>query len=335
MRFTIKGQTVAESTHTSNRREAERILAKRKTELVTEVVLAGKKPIKLHAALDAFAKSRAHMKSGQNCEIHIRHFKSVPDTYLDKVTDTALQNVLDTKRADGYAEGTIKLSVTYFNAMIKFIDEQGYTVRKKMKPIKANTQKVRWLTKDELKRLYAELDPASGKNPAFTENRQDNFDLARLLYETGARLTEIQDMNWSQIDLKAGTVFVNRKKGSISNTINMTAVMKEIYTRRRASETGEFVFSVKQTGAKHRTNHWINAAVKRAKLDESRGSVTLHTLRHTRACHLLQAGIGLLEVKTYLGHKTIDSTMVYVHVIEDEVMKKVVRVMDMPELAEV
>jgi len=328
MRFTIKGQTVAESTHTSNRRDAERILAKRRTELVNEVVLAGKKPIKLHDGIDAFVKSRSHLPSAQGCENHIRYFKAAPNHYLDRITDDELEAVILAKRKEGYAESTLKVSVSYFNAMIKYLDDKGYTVRKKMKPIKHDSGKIVWLTTDELARLYVQLDPLLSKDPTTQAQKQENLDLVALLYETGGRLTEITKMRWSQVDFAAGTVYMRRLKGSVSNTINMTRRMREVFLRRRGLDKGEFVFDSKVQTDSNPNNRWFNGAVDRAGLDQSEGTITLHTLRHSKAVHLLKRGLGLLELKTFLGHKTIQSTMVYAHVVEDEVMKKAVRIME-------
>ena len=272
------------------------------------------------------------MASAPSCETHMRHFRKAPNHYVDRVTNDELEAVIHAKRAEGYAESTLKVSVNYFNAMLKYLDEQGYTIRKAMKPIKHDSGKFVWMTKDELKRLYAELDPTGTNETSLKDRRQDNFDLIRLLYETGCRLTEVSDMRWSQVDLAAGTVFIRRLKGSLSNTIGMTKVMREILTRRR-DIPGDFVFEAKQVTFSNPNNRWYAKAVKRAQLDESRGSITIHTLRHTRAVHLLKAGMGLLELKTYLGHRNINSTMVYAHVVEDEVMKKAVRLTDEMEEA--
>ena len=50
---------IAESTHTANLREAEMILARRKSELIQDVILDDKRISKFHAAIDAFAARRA------------------------------------------------------------------------------------------------------------------------------------------------------------------------------------------------------------------------------------------------------------------------------------
>ena len=51
--------------------------------------------------------------------------------------------------------------------------------------------------------------------------------------------------------------------------------------------------------------------VKRAGITKSR--VTLHTLRHSYATHLLEAGIPLTVLQRQLGHKKIETTLRYVH----------------------
>jgi integrase/recombinase XerD len=41
--------------------------------------------------------------------------------------------------------------------------------------------------------------------------------------------------------------------------------------------------------------------------------VSLHTLRHSYATHLLEQGVSILAIKELLGHAHIDTTMVYLH----------------------
>jgi site-specific recombinase XerD len=45
--------------------------------------------------------------------------------------------------------------------------------------------------------------------------------------------------------------------------------------------------------------------------------VSVHTLRHSFATHLLQSGVNICEVQSRLGHKNVETTMIYTHVLRD------------------
>jgi len=47
-------------------------------------------------------------------------------------------------------------------------------------------------------------------------------------------------------------------------------------------------------------------------------NITLHTLRHSIATHLLQNGMSLEQISRFLGHSSLESTQIYTHLVEQE-----------------
>lgn len=71
-----------------------------------------------------------------------------------------------------------------------------------------------------------------------------------------------------------------------------------------------------------RRHHVGDTAIQRAVRDAARAAglhkpVSVHTLRHTFATHLLLNGVDIRQIQEYLGHSKVETTMIYTHVVKE------------------
>jgi len=58
----------------------------------------------------------------------------------------------------------------------------------------------------------------------------------------------------------------------------------------------------------------IKQLARKARIKKKVGT---HTLRHSIATHLLQSGMKLEKIQEFLGHKDLDSTQIYTHLVNE------------------
>lgn len=135
-------------------------------------------------------------------------------------------------------------------------------------------------------------------------------------YLTGCRLEEILHVEWTDIDLINGVLSIRNKKDFTvkskkeRNIPLHSLLIDELRVFTRRSETLLFT---DMNGKKFRSqfiSKKFKKIIRKLKIDDD---VHFHSLRHTYATHLIQAGVNIYDVSKFLGHSSVVVTEVYAH----------------------
>jgi integrase len=193
-------------------------------------------------------------------------------------------------------------------------DWPGKVMSKKERP-KVNNQKDRFLTREEADMLLTELAHASTKL----------HDIALLSLHTGMRADEVFSLTWGHVNLANDTLKLVDTKNGENRTVYLTPGGKDVLAARNetAKEHGEdgpghLLFLDRKGNKIVAPSAAFARVVDRLGLNDgitdSRQKVTFHTLRHTYASWLVEAGVDLYTVSKLLGHKSLAMTQRYAHV---------------------
>ncbi len=172
-----------------------------------------------------------------------------------------------------------------------------------------------YLTAEELENLLAQVNRTSNKG-------QRDYLLLTLLYDTGARIQELLDTKPADFQLTSPAflrVLGKGRKERVCPLLPQTArvVLRFLESQGRKREDERPLFQnlrggkLTRQGARYLLRTYITGAAKTMpSLDRSR--ISPHTLRHTKAMHLLQSGVPIITIKDVLGHADVKSTEVYV-----------------------
>ncbi len=190
-------------------------------------------------------------------------------------------------------------------------------VPKKKTPRKSRSS----FTRDEIK-ILLELP-----NPKSEIGLRDRT-LLCFMYASGARAQEVCDLTVGDIQFYPDRAGINilgkgqkiRRIGIPYDASNM--LHKYIDHRKISNDAGRHVFS-SQTHEKMTVScieEIYSKYIDKAKKNNSgkfRDNYTPHSMRHTTATHMIEAGVPLIVVKNFLGHVSLQTTQIYTEITQD------------------
>jgi site-specific recombinase XerD len=166
------------------------------------------------------------------------------------------------------------------------------------------------LSVEEVRRLIAAVRTPHNKTYFWT------------VYSLGLRLGEGLNLQIRDIDAARMMVHVHRGKGAKDRYVPLPSstltMLREYWITHRHP-----LWLFPATGRDHRQANQADGPMERSTVQGAlrrvvqelkfRKTISVHTLRHSYATHLLEAGVNLRLIQQYLGHSSLQTTMVYLH----------------------
>lgn len=168
------------------------------------------------------------------------------------------------------------------------------------------------LSTEEIDRLIAEL-------PDEKEESLRNHAIIEMLYGSGLRVSELTDARLSRLSFEEGCLIVEGK-GSKQRIVPVSPLaldlIREYIPQRRMlnirPDAQDVIFLNRRGGRLSRV--MVFYIIKElATLAGITKNVSPHTMRHSFATHLLEGGASLRVIQELLGHESLETTQIYVH----------------------
>ncbi len=244
-----------------------------------------------------------------------------------EVDEHVVQNYLLFLKDQEYASSTVARKVASVKSFLHYLADMGQITKdpsKRLDSPKVKKNLPRSIRPAEIDKLLAA--PLAERSPKTLRDKA----LLETLYATGMRVTELVNLNLDSVDLDAKTV----QCGDGGKRVRTVPIYAEgIRAIEQYLEAGRPQLIVDPNEPALFLNHrgqrltrqglWliIKHYVKQVGI---KATVTPHTLRHSFATHLLNAGADLREVQERLGHASASTTQVYRQLSDDHAAEIVI-----------
>jgi len=278
----------------------------------------------------AIANKKSYQMDIWNYEKHIKPIfgdKAVKSlTSLD--FEDFKQILLGKKLSAQTVKHQLTLVRTIINYAIKHEIIKNYTnpiSNGKVKMPAIDNQRQAFLTKEQAKELLKILKALDMRT----------YHLTVLLLFTGARFSEItgassqknksrteDGLKWTNINYKTKTIYFKKTKNGNARHIYINDILLETLHDLEKNKKSNLTICTSMGGNILRMPaHFLTALesiIPQNKQKDTQNKITAHSLRHTHASWLAMEGLDILQIKEQLGHKTLEMTLRYSHLIPNK-----------------
>ncbi len=212
------------------------------------------------------------------------------------------------------SRASINRIMASFKSFIKYCIDHGYIIQNPFngyKELKIQRQEKEFWDKNDIKN--------------FIENGKDDYfyNLYLFALNTGLRIGEIGALNVSKINFNRNSILIDESLGkdgfgSVKNyeirTVYMNKTVREIVKKQVIEKSpSDPVFQTRGGSRIYSGGFSSRTFIPYQNKLGIKNTISFHGLRHTFASHFLMNGGSIFDLQKLLGHKSINSTMVYAH----------------------
>jgi integrase/recombinase XerD len=251
----------------------------------------------------------------------VTRLKDFTNIHLDKYLDY-LQHRPNCIKSGSLSAGYINKHISTLRLLSKYLQLTGKAGIAIKPGLLQTTETATYLSKEEINALYKAAE--SEKN---LYNQRDIV-LLSLFYGCGLRASEGEALNTGDILLKKDLVYVRKGKNYRERYVPINAQVKFDIKTYLVDQREELKGSRKtdalilnrtgqrwQVAGMYQRLQWLKNQTNIEELKQK--SFGLHILRHSIATHLLQSGMKLEYISRFLGHKSLETTQKYTHLLRD------------------
>jgi len=257
--------------------------------------------------VDSIEKLKTELKLRGFSPLTLRNYSFFVEKFMARIDKPAIElNEDDAKLYLGEMfEDKSKNTIMLAAAALKFFYQE---ILKKdfaqVKMPKKDNKLPEVLTKDEVKNL---LDNA--------DNEKSRL-MISLLYSSGLRVSELVNLKVDDLNFDEATGWVRRGKGAKDRLFSVSKQLCEDIQKYLEGREYSYLFSKEKPLTTRNIQKIIKLTKERAGINKK---VTPHTLRHSFATHLLENGTDIRLIQSLLGHSSLNTTQLYMHISSDRV----------------
>lgn len=227
-----------------------------------------------------------------------------------------------------YKQKTIKRKLASVKAFYSYMEEndwiQDSPLRKVKVKFKENITLPRVIPRKEIEQLLNFMYDMKEKSRFYLRD----LAIVETLFATGARVYEVSNIRRDCVDLETGLIRIMGKGGKeryiqIENTA-ILELLKKYYKEHETTIRESGYFFINQRGSRFTEQSMRFMIKKYAQASGIERKITPHMFRHSFATYLIEEGADISCVQQLLGHSSIRTTQIYIHVaakVQAEILK--------------